>query len=108
MVRRDGGLLVVEGIGDGAEITRRLAAHNLFVNELTPMRADLESVFLELTAEEVVFVGDQPVLDVLGARRAGMWMVQIGDLAPAGAEPHARIDALSELLPALRALALID
>jgi ABC-2 type transport system ATP-binding protein len=52
VVRRDGGLLVVEGISDGAEITRRLAAHNLFVNELTPVRADLESVFLELTAEE--------------------------------------------------------
>jgi len=51
-VRLDGGLLVVEGISDGAEITRRLAAHNLFVNELTPVRADLESVFLELTAEE--------------------------------------------------------
>ena len=52
LVRRDGGLLVVEGISDGAEITRRLAAHNLFVNELTPVRADLESVFLELTTEE--------------------------------------------------------
>jgi len=52
LVRQDGGLLVVEGISDGAEITRRLAAHNLFVNELTPVRADLESVFLELTADE--------------------------------------------------------
>ena len=52
LVRLDGGLLVVEGVTDGAEITRRLAAHNLFVNELTPMRADLESVFLELTADE--------------------------------------------------------
>jgi ABC-type multidrug transport system ATPase subunit len=52
LVRRDGGLLVVEGVSDGAEITRRLAAHDLFVNELTPVRADLESVFLELTAEE--------------------------------------------------------
>ena len=52
LVRQDGGLLVVEGISDGAEITRRLAAHDLFVNELTPVRADLESVFLELTAEE--------------------------------------------------------
>jgi len=52
LVRRDGGLLVVEGASDGAEITRRLAAHDLFVNELTPVRADLESVFLELTAEE--------------------------------------------------------
>jgi len=52
LVRQDGALLVVMGAGDGAQITRRLAAHDLFVNELTPVRADLESVFLELTAEE--------------------------------------------------------
>ncbi|MEO8518216.1 MAG: ATP-binding cassette domain-containing protein [Dermatophilaceae bacterium] len=52
LVRRDGALLVVEGASDGAEITKRLAAHDLFVNELTPVRADLESVFLELTADE--------------------------------------------------------
>jgi len=52
LVRQDGGLLVVEGSSDGAEITKRLAAHDLFVNELTPVRADLESVFLELTADE--------------------------------------------------------
>ena len=51
-VRKEGGLLVVEGVTDGAEITRRLAAHDLFVNELVPVRADLESVFLELTADE--------------------------------------------------------
>jgi len=61
LVRRDGGLLVVEGASDGAEITRRLAAHDLFVNELTPVRADLESVFLELTADEG--------LDTVGAAR---------------------------------------
>jgi ABC-type multidrug transport system ATPase subunit len=52
LVRQDGGLLVVEGATDGADITRRLAAHDLFVNELTPVRADLESVFLELTADD--------------------------------------------------------
>jgi ABC-type multidrug transport system ATPase subunit len=52
LVRMDGGLLVVEGAADGAEITKRLAAHDLFVNELIPVRADLESVFLELTAGE--------------------------------------------------------
>ena len=52
LVRQEGGLLVVEGVTDGAEITKRLAAHDLFVNELTPVRADLESVFLELTADE--------------------------------------------------------
>jgi ABC-type multidrug transport system ATPase subunit len=52
LVRMDGRLLVVEGATDGAEITKRLAAHDLFVNELIPVRADLESVFLELTAGE--------------------------------------------------------
>jgi ABC-type multidrug transport system ATPase subunit len=52
VVRQDAGLLVVIGVADGAEITERLAAHQIYVNELTPMRADLESVFLELTAEE--------------------------------------------------------
>lgn len=52
LVREEAGLLVVDGIADGAEITQRLAAHNLFVNELTPVRADLESVFLQLTADE--------------------------------------------------------
>ncbi len=50
--RQEGALLVVVGFSDGAEITRRLAAHDLFVNELIPVRADLESVFLELTADE--------------------------------------------------------
>ncbi|HZW44350.1 MAG TPA: ATP-binding cassette domain-containing protein [Dermatophilaceae bacterium] len=52
LVRQDGALLVVDGFSDGAEITKRLAAHDLFVNELVPVRADLESVFLELTADE--------------------------------------------------------
>ena len=51
-VTPDGHLLRVDGVSDGAEITRRLAAHDLWVNELVPVRADLESVFLELTALE--------------------------------------------------------
>jgi HAD superfamily hydrolase (TIGR01509 family) len=62
---------------------------------------------LGVEASEAVFVGDQPVLDVFGSRRAGLWTVQIGDLPPDGAEPHARIDALAELVPALRSLGLI-
>ncbi len=37
---------------DLAQITRLLAEHELYVFELTPVRADLESVFLELTAED--------------------------------------------------------
>jgi ABC-type multidrug transport system ATPase subunit len=56
----DGMLNVSAGAGavqsatdlDLALITRLLAEHRLYVFELTPVRADLESVFLELTAED--------------------------------------------------------
>lgn len=49
-VRRDGEHLVVEGAPEPARITEVLARAGLFVSELVPQRADLESVFLELTA----------------------------------------------------------
>jgi FMN phosphatase YigB (HAD superfamily) len=62
---------------------------------------------LGFAPEDAAFVGDDPVLDVFGARRAGLWMVQIGDLASVDAEPHARIGTLPELLPALRGLGLL-
>jgi ABC-2 type transport system ATP-binding protein len=37
---------------DPAVITRLLAAHGLYVSELTPIHPDLESVFLNLTADD--------------------------------------------------------
>jgi len=49
-VRRDERMLVVDGAPAPAAITELLAGHRLFVDELVPVRADLESVFLELTA----------------------------------------------------------
>ncbi len=45
----EGEQLYVEGVKDPAQITRLLAAQDLWVRELTPDRADLESVFLRLT-----------------------------------------------------------
>jgi ABC-type multidrug transport system ATPase subunit len=56
----DGTLKVSSGVGTGqgaadldpAHITRVLADHGLYLFELTPARPDLESVFLELTADE--------------------------------------------------------
>jgi len=50
-VRADGNYLLVE-TPDPADVTRRLAAQELYVSELVPVRADLESVFLELTEGE--------------------------------------------------------
>lgn len=41
--------LMVESAEKPAWVTRTLAARNLYVSELTPVTADLESVFLELT-----------------------------------------------------------
>ena len=49
--------LMVEGVDNPAWVTRTLAAHDLFVAELAPVTADLESVFLELTG--TVPVADQ-------------------------------------------------
>jgi putative hydrolase of the HAD superfamily len=57
--------------------------------------------------EEAVFIGDQPVLDVQGPQAAGLWTVQLGDLRADGIEPHARIAALDEFVPALRKLGLL-
>ena len=51
-VRADGNYLLVEGAPNPAEVTRRLAHQELYVSELVPVRADLESVFLELTEGE--------------------------------------------------------
>ena len=41
--------LLVHGVVQPADITRALAGQGLYVSELTPVTADLESVFLELT-----------------------------------------------------------
>jgi ABC-2 type transport system ATP-binding protein len=50
-VRPEHGVLLVDGADDPAQITRALAAELLFVRELTPVKVDLESVFLELTSD---------------------------------------------------------
>jgi ABC-2 type transport system ATP-binding protein len=42
--------LLVRGVDKPASITRTLAGRDLYVSELAPVTADLESVFLELTA----------------------------------------------------------
>ena len=48
-VVRDGDDLLVQGHEHPEEITRALAAHDLYVTELTAVRPDLESFFLVLT-----------------------------------------------------------
>ncbi|MET7708411.1 ATP-binding cassette domain-containing protein [Micromonospora sp. NPDC005413] len=45
----DGEALVVSGVSDPTVVSRVLGEQGLWVGELTPLRPDLESVFLELT-----------------------------------------------------------
>ena len=59
-VSRDGAALHVEGGGDPADITRTLAERGLYVRELAPVRADLESVFLQLTKDDALTAGTAP------------------------------------------------
>lgn len=62
---------------------------------------------LDIPPPLAVFVGDMPVLDVLGPRRVGMWAVQVGRQEMDGVQPHARIESVAGLLPALVALDLL-
>ena len=114
------GLISNTGITPGVVLTRLLDDMGLGAHfDLTVFSDEVElskpapAIFahaldeMDLAPGEAAFVGDQPVLDVLGARRAGMWMVQIGDLVCEDEQPHARIDTLAELVPALRTLALV-
>ncbi len=51
-VRRDDQHLVVDTDADPAAVNELLARAGLYVSELTAVRADLETVFLELTADD--------------------------------------------------------
>ncbi|RHA38337.1 ABC transporter ATP-binding protein [Cellulomonas rhizosphaerae] len=52
IVRRDGEVLVVEGVDDPVEISRVLADAGVYARELVAERPDLEQVFLELTGAQ--------------------------------------------------------
>jgi ABC-2 type transport system ATP-binding protein len=51
-VSRDGSSLQVEGVSDPAALNRLLADQGIYLSELSRVRADLESVFLQLTRDE--------------------------------------------------------
>jgi FMN phosphatase YigB (HAD superfamily) len=62
---------------------------------------------LGVAPSDAVFIGDLPHTDMAGALGVGMWAVQIGDQQADGVEPHARIESLTELFPALERLGLL-
>lgn len=82
-----------------------------FSDECGIRKPDPEIFFLTLrklgvAPEEAVHVGDDPILDVEGARDAGMGVIQVaaGGRATAPGKPDAVITGLDELPAALRRL----
>jgi ABC-2 type transport system ATP-binding protein len=64
---------VVGNAGNPAQITRLLAERQVYVSELTPLAADLESVFLELTGTAPVDGRNRQVDQSALASTAGGW-----------------------------------
>jgi putative hydrolase of the HAD superfamily len=62
---------------------------------------ELATEALGIAPANAVFLGDTPDTDILGALRAGMWAVQIGNRTADGIEPHARIDSPADFWAAL-------
>jgi putative hydrolase of the HAD superfamily len=56
---------------------------------------------LGMSADEGVFVGDNPHTDIAGAQAVGLYAVQVGSKERDGVKPDARIADLSELLGVL-------
>ena len=63
----------VGNAGNPAQITRILAERQIYVSELTPVTADLESVFLELTGTAPVDGQNRQVDQSAAAPAAGGW-----------------------------------
>src|ERR1700712_3314286 len=57
----------VTGVGDPTVVTRTLAEAGLYLSELSPITADLESVFLDLTNDEI----ELPVPSIASSQDAG-------------------------------------
>ncbi|KXK61518.1 ABC transporter [Micromonospora rosaria] len=78
--------LVVGGSGDPELIARTLGEQGLWVHELTPLRPDLESVFLELTGGPAHPAVPRQVDDAQAGDR-------VIELEATGAEDSGRVDA---------------
>jgi ABC-2 type transport system ATP-binding protein len=70
--------LMVHGVDKPAWVSRTLAGHDLYVSELAPVTADLESVFLDLTA----------TAPVPGQNRQVDQSVSVGEPGPAASDAH--------------------
>lgn len=115
------GLISNAGVTPGFVLREILAGHGLLdhfddtiFSDEAEMSKPTTAIFelaldaFGVAAGEAAFVGDQPLLDVLGPQSAGIRAIQLGDLSADGITPDARIGSLTGLLPALRSLGMAE
>lgn len=91
-------------IGLAHHFRAEFSARGLGVAKPDPRCFDAVAAALELPAAAVAHVGDDPLLDVEGARQAGMfavWINRRGEAWPHAEPPDLEITTLAELAPAL-------
>lgn len=71
-----------------------------------PRIYQLATEALGVPATRSLFLGDTPETDILGALRAGMWAIQVGERTADGIEPHARVSSPADLWAAITTLGL--
>ena len=99
---------IMDGYGLLAHFDHTVFSDEVELSKPAPAIFELSLDAFGVSADAAAFVGDQPLLDVLGPQSAGIRAIQLGHLREDGITPDARIASLDELVPALRKLGMID
>lgn len=97
----------LDRIGLGGHFTARICARSSGFAKPDPKIFARAAQLLGIPAAQIAHVGDDPLLDVLGAQRAGMvgvWLNRTGAVWEHDTAPDLQITRLDQLAPALEAL----
>ncbi|MFC5476412.1 HAD family hydrolase [Paraherbaspirillum soli] len=94
------GFADLDKIGLAQHFHASIAAHSFGCGKPDPAIFHAACAALNVTPEQAVFVGDDPLLDVVGAQQAGLravWINRFERVLPAGINAHATCTTLHEL-----------
>lgn len=94
------GFADLEKIGLAQHFNISIASHSFGCAKPDPAIFQAACKALQVTPEEAVYAGDDPVLDVVGARQAGLrsvWINRFDRVLPAGISADAECASLHEL-----------
>jgi len=95
----------LERVGLGPHFRAAISAREFGVGKPDPRIFHAAAGAVDMTPEQVLHVGDDVMLDVLGAMNAGMqaaWLNRSDNLWPRDEEPHLVLTSLAELVELLK------